>query len=247
MTAGPLAGQVALVTGASRGIGLAIARALAADGAAVVVHGLDPGETAAAAAQVGERSAACVADLADPEAAVAAIRSALGARGADILVVNASAEVRESWDAVTGEAMALQWAVNLSATVRIVQLCLPGMLARGFGRIVAIGSVQEARPNATALVYAASKAAQTQMMLNLARTAVRPGVTVNVVQPGAILTDRNRAVLADAAYRDAVLARIPQGRIGEPADVVGAVRLLAGEGGAYINGATVAVDGGMRL
>ena len=117
----------------------------------------------------------------------------------------------------------MQSEVNLHATVRLIQAFLPGMIARGFGRIIAIGSVQEARPNADChFYYAATKAAQTSMILNLARTLREPGITCNVIKPGAILTDRNRAVLAEPAYEAAVLERIPLRRLGAPQDCVGA-------------------------
>ena len=141
----------------------------------------------------------------------------------------------------------MQSEVNLHATVRLIQAFLPGMIVRGFGRIVAIGSVQEERPNPSHFYYAATKAAQTSMILNLARTLREPGITCNVIKPGAILTDRNRAVLADPAYQAAVLERIPLRRIGAPQDCVGAALLLCSPEGAYINGAEIAVDGGLRL
>jgi NAD(P)-dependent dehydrogenase (short-subunit alcohol dehydrogenase family) len=165
----------------------------------------------------------------------------------DILVLCASVEMLESWDAVSETAMAAQTQINLHATVRLLQAFLPGMLARGFGRVIAIGSVQEARPSPTHFYYAATKAAQTNMILNLARTTQAPDVTFNMIKPGAILTDRNRAVLAQPGRQEQVLARIPLGRIGSPQDCAGIALLLCSPEGSYINGAEIAVDGGLRL
>ncbi|MBN9442815.1 SDR family oxidoreductase, partial [Bosea sp. (in: a-proteobacteria)] len=168
-------------------------------------------------------------------------------REPDILVLCASVEILESWDAVSEAAMAAQTAINLHATMRLLQAFLPGMLARGFGRVIAIGSVQEARPNPSHFYYAATKAAQTSMILNLARTTQAPDVTFNIVKPGAILTDRNRSVLAQPGRGQQVLARIPLGRLGRPEDCAGVALLLCSPEGSYLNGAEIAVDGGMRL
>jgi NAD(P)-dependent dehydrogenase (short-subunit alcohol dehydrogenase family) len=248
---GALSGRTALVTGAARGIGFAIAAALARAGALGVLHDRDGVAASAAIAQLHEDglpASMLVHDLADPRAP-AQMQADLAAlrREPDILVLCASAEIRQRWDAIGDEALATQSEVNLHATARLIKAFLPGMIARGFGRVIAIGSVQESRPNADCLFYAATKAAQTSMILNLARTVRAPDVTFNVIKPGAILTDRNRAVLADRGYEAAVLERIPLGRIGEPQDCAGAALLLCSSEGGYINGAEIAVDGGLRL
>jgi NAD(P)-dependent dehydrogenase (short-subunit alcohol dehydrogenase family) len=247
----PLSGRVALVTGAARGIGLAIATRLAEAGAHAIIHDRDAGAAGAAVAELQARSLAATALIADlaEAAAPAAMAEELRAKGIepDILVLCASVEMLETWDAVSEAAMAAQTQINLHATVRLLQAFLPGMLARGFGRVVAIGSGQEARPNPTHFCYAATKAAQTNMILNLARTMQAPDVTFNIVKPGAILTDRNRAVLAQPGREQQVLARIPVGRLGRPEDCAGIVLLLCSPEGSYLNGAEIAVDGGMRL
>lgn len=244
-----LEGRVALVTGAARGIGLAIATGLAAAGANVILHDRDRAATDLAVAELGARgftAGGLVHDLADP-AAPERMRAVLAGAGPDILILCASVEIREGWDRISEGALALQSEVNLHATVRLIQAFLPGMIVRGFGRIVAIGSVQEERPNPSHFYYAATKVAQTSMILNLARTLREPGITCNVIKPGAILTDRNRAILADPAHEAAVLERIPLRRLGVPQDCVGAALLLCSPEGAYINGAEIAVDGGLRL
>lgn len=248
---GSLTGRVALVTGAARGIGLAIAKRLAEAGAHAVIHDRDAVAADAAVADLRARNliaSTLIADLAEA-AAPAAMAHELTANGSepDILVLCASVETLQTWDAVSEAAMVAQTQINLHATVRLLQAFLPGMLARGFGRVIAIGSVQEARPNPTHFYYAATKAAQTNMILNLARTLRAPDVTCNIIQPGAILTDRNRAVLAQPGREEQVLARIPLGRLGRADDCAGAALLLCSPEGSYINGAEIAVDGGLRL
>jgi NAD(P)-dependent dehydrogenase (short-subunit alcohol dehydrogenase family) len=248
---GSLTGRVALVTGAARGIGLAIATRFAEAGAHAVIHDRDAVAADAAVADLRARNliaSTLIADLAEATAP-AAMAHELTANGSepDILVLCASVETLQTWDAVSEAAMVAQTQINLHATVRLLQAFLPGMLARGFGRVIAIGSVQEARPNPTHFYYAATKAAQTNMILNLARTLRAPDVTCNIIQPGAILTDRNRAVLAQPGREEQVLARIPLGRLGRADDCAGAALLLCSPEGSYINGAEIAVDGGLRL
>lgn len=249
--AGPLAGRVALVTGAARGIGLAIATRLAEAGAHAIVHDRDADaamQAADALRRRGLQATPLIADLADPSAP-AAMASALKEKGTepDILVLCASIEILETWDQISEEALAAQSEINLHATVRLLQSVLPGMVGRGFGRVIAIGSVQETRPNPTHFYYAATKVAQTSMILNLARTLRQPDMTCNIIQPGAILTDRNRAVFAQPGREEQILARIPLGRIGRAEDCAGIALLLCSDAGSYINGAEIAVDGGLRL
>jgi NAD(P)-dependent dehydrogenase (short-subunit alcohol dehydrogenase family) len=248
---GTLSGRVALVTGAARGIGLAISTRLAEAGAHAIVHDRDTDAAHVAATSLCARSLAATALIADLSeySAPAAMAAELNAMGVelDILVLCASVEIPETWDAISEAAMLTQTEVNLKATARLLKIFLPGMLVRGFGRIIAIGSVQETRPNSSHFYYAATKAAQTNMILNLARTAQAPDVTFNIIKPGAILTDRNRAVLADAGREEQIRARIPLGRIGEPADCAGVALLLCSTEGRYINGAEIHVDGGLRL
>lgn len=246
-----LGGRTALVTGAAASIGRAISDVLADCGAQIVAldHNAQATErTMRELQQRGHQAVAVHVDIANADALTSALQDILSKVAAiDILVLCASAEARETWDTVTPAAMEMQWAVNLSASVQLVRDLVPAMRTRGFGRVIAIGSVQEHRPRNDCLIYAATKAAQTHMMLNWALHAAQPGVTFNVLRPGAIATDRNRAVLADPAYRQAVMARIPLNRIGQPADCAGTVALLCSEHGSYLNGAVIDVDGGMRL
>ncbi|CAN5370960.1 SDR family oxidoreductase [soil metagenome] len=242
-----LSGRKALITGSSRGIGAVLATALAARGAEVVVHGREASdELDALANKLGGKALA--ADLSDATACKGLARRAedlLG--GVDILILNASYEMRCDWKSVSVEDADLQMAVNFRSSLILCQALAPGMTERGWGRIIALGSIQEVRPNPALMVYAAAKAAQANMMMNLARELGPHGVTVNTLSPGAIATDRNAAVLSDPAYRATVEARIPAGRVGQPDDCVGACLLLASDAGAYVNGAVLRVDGGWSV
>lgn len=242
-----LSNRTALITGSSRGIGAALAQALASRGVNVVVHGREAGkELTATAGKVGGKALA--ADLGDPDACKALARDAHDLLGrVDILILNASYEMRGDWKEVSAEDADLQMAVNFRSSLLLCQALAPGMTERGWGRIIALGSIQEVRPNPALMVYAAAKAAQANMMQNLARELGPHGVTVNTLAPGAITTDRNAEALSDPAYRAKVEAQIPAGRVGRPEDCVGACLLLASNAGAYINGAVLRVDGGWSV
>lgn len=243
----PLRGRRALVTGSTQGIGLAIARGLAASGARIFLHGLAraPEAEAALGAACAGFAAIDIAGTGQASALHAAAASALG--GIDILVLCAAAEIRQPLGALTDAAIDTQLATNLSASFELLALCVPAMEARSWGRVIAIGSVQEIHPNADALVYVATKAAQTATMRTLARHHAGTGVTFNTLRPGAIETARNANRLADPVFRAAVVARIPAGRIGAPEDCAGIAVALCADACAYINGAEIPIDGGMGL
>ncbi len=248
--AGQLTGRVALVTGAARGIGLAIATRLAEAGAETIIHDRDAqaATIARSLSAAGWSASSLIHDLAVPSAPSAMLAELrLAGREPDILVLCASAEIRETWEALSEDALRVQSEVNLHATARLLQAFLPVMVGRGFGRVIAIGSVQEVRGNADCLYYAATKAAQTSMILTLARTLRTPDITLNVIQPGAIRTERNQAILQQPGREALARERIPLGRLGSPGDCAGLALLLCTPDGAYLNGAEIAVDGGMRL
>lgn len=241
-----LAGKVALVTGSTRGIGRAIAQGLAGAGARVMINGIEADEGTALARELGGGFSGVDVGAPDgPARLLADTRTTVGAP--DILVLCAAVEILETWDAVTSEAMRRQLDVNIVATVGLLQAAVPTMVERGWGRVLAIGSVQEQRPSPIHFVYAGTKAAQTNMMRSLARTLGGKGVTANVLQPGAIATQRNARQLGDPAYRKAILDRIPAGRFGTPADCAALAVLVCSDAGSYINGAELAVDGGLAL
>ena len=247
-----LSGRVALVTGSSRGIGRALAEVLADAGADIVIHASRPSAALDAAAVAirakGRRCIALTCDLASDAAARDLLRDAAAGLGAvDILILNASSEHRHDWRAMPAQDFDDEIAVNLRSPLAMIAEAQAGMAARRWGRIVLIGSIQSVKPNPRLAVYAALKAALVNLCRTLARDLAGSGITVNVLSPGAIATDRNAAVLADAGYRARVEAQIPAGRIGQPGDCAGACLLLASDAGSYITGSELFVDGGWHV
>lgn len=243
-----LSGRTALVTGSSRGIGRAIAFALGRAGARVHFHGASDSpalrEAVAAACAEGIAADARVADLAD-SAAVA--RLSADAALTDILVLNASVQSYgrlENFDPAEFNRMVN---TNLRSSFELVLAFGPAMAARGWGRIISIGSVNQARPAPRLAIYASTKAAQKAIMLTAAREWAARGVTVNTVTPGVITTDRNAKILSDPDFAESLRQDIPAKRFGSAEDCVGIVLALASDACSYITGADVAVDGGMSL
>jgi NAD(P)-dependent dehydrogenase (short-subunit alcohol dehydrogenase family) len=254
-----LDGRIALVTGARREIGRAIALALGGAGARVAVHHVGNADEASDAAEVVAKlhatrlpgpagSAAFAADFSAPRGGAELAADVLAAFGrVDILVLNASVEIPQPFGQITDAAFETQISVNLRATLHLLQALVPPMAERGWGRVLTIGSVQEESPAPSMLVYAGSKSMQHTWGLALVRQYGRQGVTVNNLAPGAIATARNRTQLADPAIREWLLGRIPTGRFGIPDDLAGAALLLCSDAGAYINGAHLHADGGRML
>lgn len=247
-----LAGRKALVTGGGSGIGRAIALGLAAQGADVAVHHLDDAagaETVCAGIRAAGRSAfAHECDFLQPESVEGLVSTAVAEFGrVDILIANAAIERRMDWHAVDRDHLADHMTANFASLIRLCQLLTPPMAERGWGRVVAIGSVMASRPRAETLAYAALKSAQRTAIRAMARDVAHRGVTMNVVSPGAIETERTAGRYADPAFRSAVVAKIPAGRPGVPQDCVGPVLLLCSDAGSYVNGADIPVDGGWTI
>lgn len=243
-----LKGKRALVTGSSRGIGSAIAVELAKAGADVVIHYAGNAQCAQEIAnQIGAmgRNAlllqADLSNLADCEGIIEKVGPV------DILILNASIQFRKKWEEITDDEFDKQINCNFRASLKLIQQTVPAMRQKHWGRIVAIGSVQEAKPHPDMLVYSASKAAQTMMVKSLAGQLAKDGITVNSVAPGVIYTDRNREALADEAYAKTVMDSIPVGFYGEKEDCAYIVRLLCSDEGRYITGQNIYVDGGKSL
>jgi 3-oxoacyl-[acyl-carrier protein] reductase len=241
-----LSGRVAIVTGASRGIGRAIARQLAARGAHVVAtaRGDHSHPVAAEIQATGGRAEAAALDVTEAGAAETFVAAALERHGRiDILVNNAGIArdklmlrmKRDDWDAVL--------ATNLTAAFALTQAVLKPMIRQRGGRIVCIGSVVGQSGNPGQANYAASKAGLIGFAKAVALEVASRGITVNVVAPGLIETDMTRAMTETA--RGEWSARIPLGRLGTPEDVASAVCFLASDEAAYITGHVLAVNGGM--
>ncbi len=242
-----LTGKTALVTGASGGIGGAIAKALHAQGAAVVLSGTRVEALEALKNELGARAFIVQANLSDPASVEALPKAAEGAAGAgiDILVNNAGITKDnlflrmkdEEWDQVI--------AVNLTAAFRLSRGVLRGMMKKRWGRIIQISSVVGATGNPGQGNYAAAKAGLVGMTKSLAAEVASRNITVNAVAPGFIQTAMTD-VLTDQ-QKEMISQRIPAGRMGRPEEIAAAVTYLASEEGAYVTGETIHVNGGMAM
>lgn len=247
-----LAGRTALITGSTRGIGRAILRTFAEAGANVIVHGAKEGDLAREAVREAETFGVSArfqpGDLSAPLGGRALAEAVLReVEKVDIVVLNASVQIRKPWQEITSEEYDIQMRTNFQASLEILQTLVPSMQAQKWGRILSIGSVQEAKPHAQMAIYAASKLAQTGLIGNLARQLAPDCITVNNLAPGVICTDRNFEALADENYAEKVRSAIPAGFFGNPCDCAGAALLLCSEAGRYITGQSLFVDGGLAL
>lgn len=238
----------ALVTGSSRGIGRAIAIALAKEGYEVIVHCAGnvakAEETKSMIEEQGGKAVIIAADLCDTDS-VRQLAEAMG--DIDVMVLNASLQIRKKWIEIPLEECYDQLNCNFVASMMLIQAAVPYMKEQKWGRIVTIGSVQEAKPHPDMLVYSASKAAQTNMVQSLSLQLAADGITVNNVAPGVIYTDRNVDALSNKEYAKKVTESIPVGFYGKPEDCSGIVRLLCSEEGRYITGQNIFVDGGKSV
>lgn len=243
-----LDGRRALVTGSSRGIGKAIAMALGEAGARVVFHGTAMTEKLKAtideAKAAGVAAEAVTGDLGQPEE-VGRLISAVGA--VDILVLNASVQKYQSIENFEPGEFGRQFQVNVASSLKLIEALLPPMVAKKWGRVLVVGSVNHFRPAARLPIYSATKSALDNIIRNAAVSHSRFGVTFNTLSPGVIATDRNTAALSDPAKVEMLLGNIPAKRFGTGEDCAGAALLLCSEAGSYITGANLPVTGGMHL
>jgi 3-oxoacyl-[acyl-carrier protein] reductase len=242
-----LSGKTALVTGASGGLGGAIARSLHAQGAKVVLSGTKIDALKALQAELGEGSFVAAGNLSDASVPAALLKEAeaQAGNGIDILVNNAGLTrdglaIRmkdEDWDAVLN--------VNLSAAFRLTRSCLKGMMSRRWGRIISITSIVGVTGNGGQANYAASKAGLIGMSKSLAEEMAPRNVTVNCIAPGFIVTAMTDALTGDQKQK--MLANIPLGYLGEAKDIAAAAVYLASEEARYVTGQTLHVNGGMAM
>ncbi len=236
----------ALVTGASGGIGGAIARALHAAGARVGLSGTRAGALDALAGELGDGAFAVPADLSSANGAKTLVKDAEAALGGiDILVNNAGLTRDQLAVRMSDEDWQMVLDVNLTAAFRLSRGCLRGMMKKRWGRIVSVTSIVGVTGNPGQVNYAASKAALIGMSKSLAQEVASRNITVNCVAPGFIDTPMTEG-LSDEQKQD-LAARIPAGRLGEPADVAGTCVFLASDEASYVTGQTLHVNGGMAM
>ena len=236
----------ALVTGASGGIGGAVASALHAQGATVALAGRNRAALEERASELGDRAHVLTADLADPGAADALVGAAADAMGGiDILVNNAGLARDGLFVRVKDEDWQTVLDVNLTAGFRLARAALRGMMRARWGRIVAITSIVGQTGNPGQANYAASKAGMTGMTKALAAEVAARNITVNCVAPGFIDTAMTQGLGDEQTAR--LAERIPAGRLGAPEDVAACVVFLASDEAAYVTGQTISVNGGMAM
>ncbi len=261
-----LTGKVALVTGSSKGIGEAVASGLALEGATVIVHGRDAGETERVSQEIvaaGGHAHAVVGDLTsdgDVETMLAEVRAMAGE--VDILVNNAGGSgVGEDWDHASPATWASTYDRNVLTAVRITTELLPGMRAKQWGRIVNISSMAALMPPPVNPDYSTAKAAMLAMTVSLAKAVAAEGITVNTITPGTIRSARLEAKFREVAAAQGIasgasweeveravlprFAQIPLGRVGTLQEIADVISFLVSPRAGYITGSNIRLDGGM--
>jgi len=241
-----LGGKTALVTGASGGLGGAIARALHAQGAVVAVSGTRREALDQLAAELQERVHVLACNLADKQEVEALVPAAEERMGKlDIMVANAGITRDNLLVQLSDAAWEEVIAVNLSASFRLARAAVKGMMRRRFGRIIGVTSVVAVTGNAGQANYAAAKAGMIGLIKSLAQEYARRNITANCIAPGFIATPMTDKL--NEKQREAILARVPAGRLGVAGDVAAATVYLASDEAAYVTGQTLHVNGGMAM
>jgi 3-oxoacyl-[acyl-carrier protein] reductase len=241
-----LTGKAALVTGATGGLGAAIARALHGQGATVGISGTRREVLEALAAELKERVHVLPCDLADKAAVEALVPAAEDKmQKLDILVANAGVTKDNLFVQLKDEDWDQVMAINLTATFRLARAAVARMMRRRFGRVIGITSVVGVTGNPGQVNYSASKAGMIGMMKSVAAEYAKRNVTANCIAPGFVATAMTDKL--NEKQREAILARVPAGRLGTPADVAAAAVYLASDEAAYVTGQTLHVNGGMAM
>jgi len=242
--------RLAFVTGSSRGLGRSLARALARGGARLIVHGRDAAAVDDARAEMTELSGrpatAVIFDVTRSDDVAAAVDAMIADVGLpDILVNNAGIQRRAPFH----EFAVSDWddliAANLSGPFYVARALAPGMVARGSGKIVNIGSVQSVLARQTIAPYSAAKGGIAQLSRGMAADLARHGIQVNTLSPGYFATELNRDLVDDPAFTAWLSARTPAGRWGDFAELDGALLFLASDASSFVSGQNLVVDGGM--
>ncbi len=244
-----LDGKTVLVTGASRGLGLAMATAMAEAGAHVVLNGRHAEvleARAAALAEAGLEASTAPFDVTDEAAAVAAVAEVVRRRGRlDVLVANAGVQRRGALTELATDDYRYVLETNLIAVLMLAREAAKAMAGQGGGRLIFTGSIMGQVGRATIVPYTASKAALMGAVKSLAVELGADGITCNAIAPGYFATEMNTALLNDAKFTAWVESRTALGRWGQPPEIAGAAVFLASNAGAYVTGQTITVDGGM--
>jgi 3-oxoacyl-[acyl-carrier protein] reductase len=241
-----LTGKNALITGASGGIGGAIAKGLHAQGATVGLSGTRVEPLEALAAELGERAHVLPCNLSDAEAVIALPKAASDAMGSlDILVNNAGITRDNIFMRMSDDEWASVLDVNLTSTMRLCKGAIRGMMKARWGRIINISSVVGATGNPGQANYAASKAGMVGMSKSIAYEVASRGITVNCVAPGFITTAMTDKLNDD--QKSGILTQVPAGRMGDAEEIAAAVVFLASQEAAYMTGSTLHVNGGMAM
>jgi gluconate 5-dehydrogenase len=243
-----LKGRVALITGGSRGLGLAMAEMLGQAGATVVITARSKEQLEASAAGLRAKNIACEAiafDAGDVAAGQAAVAQIVKAHGRlDIYIANAGIQHRSPLEEWTEEKWDMVQGTNLRAAFFLAQAAAAPMKAQGYGRMIFISSITTRFGRATIHAYAASKAGTVSLARSLASELGMAGITCNAIAPGYFETDMNEALLKDPAFVERITNRTALRRWGKPEELAGVALLLASEAGGYITGQEFAVDGG---
>ncbi|MBN8957326.1 MAG: 3-oxoacyl-[acyl-carrier-protein] reductase [Rhizobiales bacterium] len=241
-----LSGKTALVTGATGGIGSAIAKALHGQGATVAISGTRREALDALAKDLGERVHVLPCDLSDAAAVEKLVPQAEEAMGSvDILVANAGVTRDNLFVALRDEDWDKVLAINLTSTFLLARAAVKGMMRRRFGRVIGITSVVGVTGNAGQGNYAAAKAGMIGMIKSVAQEYARRNVTANCIAPGMIATPMTDKL--NEKQREAILSRIPAARLGTPAEIAAAVVYLSSDEAAYVTGQTLHINGGMAM